>query len=457
MTRSLTRASRWSIGAIALLTAVSLTPWGMTRIAALAAEIRTYGVDGRSGRDGRSGEAGTPGQSRSVLVDGQPQQVFAPGGNGQDGQEGEQGERAQCYSQPQNVRFDLQAPSGGDGGDGGNGGDGGDGGDVTLYYTDLGALRSVLVDARGGQPGRRGRGGRGGDGCRCDRRDWVVQVCQNGTCRDERYVCRDGSSGYSGADGRDGKQGNPGQLWLVNQTTPLPPETPTQTLPLESLLRQPVALSKNIWEARPGAGSLVASGSIVADTYQQYVGRTEAQAQVVWQAARPQTDFARLSSTLSLTETGTVELQFPEGYWVAGQSDRAGDLTTFTVTGVVRAEDATRLAWGSRSGYGKNLTAAVIDTARESAYLTTQFFVTYRTAERAAAGDRRPRFNTQFEGEVPANLVTRDGDRFVLALGKLPISDRDLQQGTPTQIELRVVRSLGSNSAEQTLRWEGEL
>jgi hypothetical protein len=244
---------------------------------------------------------------------------------------------------------------------------------------------------------------------------------------------------------------------LVNQPTPLLPDAPTQSLPLETLLNQTVSLSKNRWQARLGAGALLASGSVVSDTYNEYVGRLEAQVQVVWQAMRSPTNFLSVSPTLTLEDSGNVQLQFPDRLWVAGQSTRDGDLTLFTVTALVRAEDATRLTWGTRTGYGRDFTAAVIDTAQESAFLNTQFFLTYRTAENTAGDDRRTRYTTQFDRQVPADLVAQDANRFVLALGKLPISERAFQRGTRAQVELRIVRSLGNHSAEQTLKWEGQL
>jgi len=444
--------------AIALL-ALTMPPAQplLSPLIALANDVRTYGTDGDDGRDGRSGRDGSPGRSQIVRADGTPQQLSTAGRDGENGEMGEDGDRAYCRAQPRNVRYDLQAADGGDGGDGGRGGNGGNGGNVTIYYTDPAQLQLISVDARGGQPGRGGRGGWGGDGCRCRDRSWRVEVCHDGTCQTERYVCRDGDDGDYGRDGRDGTAGQRGTLWLLNQTEPLLPDAPSRTQALDTFLRQPVALSKNLWEARTGAGALLATGSTVADTYQHYIGRVEAQAQVVWAAPRSQTQFLALSPTATLDDTGTVQFRFPESMWVTGQRDRGDRVTTFTVTGVVRAEDATRLAWGNPSGSGVNFSVAVLDLAAESDYLNTQFEIVYRTADGDPRDSRRLRYITRYEGVVPAELVQRENNRFVLALGRLPISGRYFQSGTYAQVELRIQRSLGSNVATQTLDWQGQL
>jgi hypothetical protein len=196
---------------------------------------------------------------------------------------------------------------------------------------------------------------------------------------------------------------------------------------------------------------------VVADTYQAFVGRIEAQAQLIWEAPRSPNEVFGLGPTMTLQPSGDVQIQFPDLLWVDGRSDRTDTLTTFTVTAAVRAADATRLAWGTSSGTGAQFTAAVIDLAAESDYLNTQFELVYRTSDDDPRDTRRLRYQTRFEGTIPAELVTREQNRFSLALGRLPISNRYFQAGTPVEIELRIRRSLGSNSATQTLEWRGSL
>lgn len=422
---------------------------------AVANRIETYGQDGRDGQHGRNGQDGRDGRVQSVRVGGPPQQINAMGEPGFDGEDGRPGERPSCPRQPRSVRYDLKAPGGGDGGNGGNGGRGGRGGDVTLYYNDSTQLRQIRVNAEGGRAGRGGRGGRGGDGCRCDNRSWTIRTCPE--CAEERYVCRDGEVGRYGRDGQNGRPGEFGSLWLINQLDPLAVDQPSVTLPLDLLMRQPVNLSKNIWETRRGANSLLAPGSQVNDTYFQYRGRLEAQAQVAWEAPRSQTAFMALSPTIALTDSGNLQLDFPSGYWVAGRTEQAGTLTTYTIEAIVREEDAKRLSWGTQSGRGADFQVAVIDLGGESDYVNTQFELTYRTTDDDPRSNRRARYREQFSGPLPSDLVVREQNRFVLQLGRLPISPRYFQPGTNARIELRIKRSLGTNSAEQTLEWQGRL
>ena len=424
---------------------------------ALAAQVRTYGIDGRDGVNGRDGRDGRDGERQSIFIDGAPRQVNTIGALGRDGEEGGDADRPTCSAQPHDVRYDLQAPDGGDGGNGGDGGRGGQGGAVTLYYTDPTQLRQVFVNAAGGDAGRGGRGGRGSGGCRCDDRSWRVEVCQDGNCHEERYDCRDGDSGRYGRDGRDGATGSPGQVWLIDQAELLPPEQPTLTEPLSTWLSQPVTLSKHRWEARQGIGALLASGSVVANTYNQYLGQIEAQVQLRWQAPRAPTQFLGLSPTATLADSGDVQIQFPNRYWIEGRLERNSSTTTYTIDQIVRADRVTDLAWGNPSGSGRDWTLTVIDLGRESAAVTTRFELVYRTTDDDPRNSRRARYQERFAGVLPSQVVTRDQNRFVLALGQLDIRDRDLRQGTFAQVELRIERSLGEHSAEQRLTWTGQL
>ena len=222
-------------------------------------------------------------------------------------------------------------------------------------------------------------------------------------------------------------------------------------------MRQPVQLSKNVWQSRSGAVILLAAGSFVADIYQEYVGRAEGRAQIVWETPQSQAAFLGISATANIQESGNIQFQFPETTWVAGRRDQTEGLTTYTITRVVRAEEATRLAQGNVSGRGVDFTMAVVDLAATSDYLTTKFELDYKTAEGDPRDDRRVRYSTRYEGDIPEELVSRDNNRFVLAVGQLPLASRHLRRGTYVQAELRITRSLGENSATQTLDWEGRL
>ncbi len=451
-----------AIVAVALGT-VPIPPLEGCSLLAWAAEMQTYGIEGMDGRDGRSGQDGEAGRSQSTNATGASAMVNLAGTDGENGERGEDGRQPRCGGQPREVPYNLQAPSGGDGGDGGYGGRGGDGGNLLVYYSDRTALQQLLVNAPGGRGGRGGQAGLGAPGCRCERRNWTVETC-SGTpgqrdyvCRQDRYSCRDGRSGANGSTGRDGTTGQDGQLRLVNQLDPLGTETPTQTLSLREFARGPVALSRNLWETRTGANALLATGSTVNNTYQEYVGRVEGEVALDWQADKPADLFADMPLTAEIDETGQLTARFTDQLWVDYTTLGNGNPLTLTINNVVRASDATRLAWAGTEGSGLALQAVVVDLAGETAHLDTQFRLTLETASGDPRRDRRLRYVTRYAEVISPELVSVDNNRFILAIGQLPISQSHLSPGTYARINLTAIRSLGQNSAEQTLPWQGQL
>ncbi|MBT9317165.1 hypothetical protein [Leptothoe spongobia] len=447
---------RLSLSALTVST-LTLTSW--VSIAAIdicgstALASRQFGQDGRDGRDGRTGRDGRDGTSQTIWVTGDPVHLDLSGTDGEDGGYGEDGEWVRCRRQPRDERQDLQAADGGDGGDGGNGGRGGHGGNLTVHYTNPSELRQVLVTADGGRGGRGGRGGDGTDGCDCADERWTVEVCKDGTCQLKEYECDDGDDGADGRNGRDGDVGSLGQLVLINQVDPLPQESPRQSHSVASLANLTVNLSRNLWDTRSGAKTLLAPGSTIANTYQVYTGHIERQFALDWQAPQPSQSFTE-AVDLELQPDGQVSIDFPESYWLLGETLEQETLTTYRVDGIVPVEEVTQLAVGRVDGRSRTFEFNVVDLAQRSDVLETRFEVRYSTS-----GDdgRRRRYDLEFEGPVPENLVQQDHNRFTLALGRLPIRSQLLSGGTRAQVELTIIRSFGSNVAEQTLTWEGEI
>lgn len=430
---------------------------------AWATEVRTFGRDGESGRDGRPGQDGQPGIAANMIADGNPASFILSGTAGSEGEDGEAGYRPRCESQPRDVAYDLQAAHGGDGGSGGRGGNGGNGGDLTIYYRDVAQLQRLSVTSIGGQGGRGGRGGQGTLGCRCRVYRWEQQTC-TGTpgqsdyrCETRRYECEDGDDGDSGLNGPDGRTGEDGQLWLVNQLEPLQPENPSQSARLTAFATQPLALSRNLWETRTGANFLLAMGSRVRDSYQIYTGRVEGTVQLNWQAQRPINLFATESVTTEIQPDGTLAATFSENLWADYSTQIDGNAMILTINRAALRRDVTRLAWGGTQGNGPNLKAVVLDLGGESAFVDTQFHITLKTTTDNLGDSRRPRYTTAYEGALPAEVVTLANNRFELALGQLSIEARALRPGTYAQLEITALRSLGGQSAEQTLTWQGQL
>lgn len=451
---------------ISLLTAASLLPpvhHALCPVAAWATRIVHYGTDGSNGRDGRSGDDGHAGRNQTVTASGAAIALNLSGGEGGRGEDGEDGRRPSCSGQPRNVEYDLQAPDGGDGGDGGRGGQGGRGGNLTAYYQELGDLRQILVNSDGGRPGRGGRGGDGVAGCNCRDRRWEIETCtgtpgqSDYSCSTETYICEDGDYGRDGRDGRDGEVGTLGQLFIINQLEPLLADQPVQHVSLAALSNDSVELSKNLWETRSGALSLLAPGSTIRNDYQEYVGRAEGEFRLNWEAPRPASEFASDLATLSIQANNQIGLSLSDDIWLEQTIAYDDDITTATISGIMRASEVTQLAVGDISGRSNNFALAIVDRAGQAEYLDTEFRLVFRTSNDDPRDRVRPRYTTRYDNVMPAELVNRSFNRYELAVGRLPISGQHLTPGTLAQFELHVTRTFAGRSATQTITWQGQI
>lgn len=420
-----------------------------------ASHTRSTGSDGRDGRDGQPGRAGRAGRDQVIRASDVPASVDLRGGDGGDGADGERASRPRCDRYHNKPEHDLEAADGGDGGNGGAGGAGGAGGNLTVYYESLTQLRSIYVNAAGGEGGRGGRGAAGTRGCYCDEHHWSVVTCTDGNCTTENYSCTDGEDGDYGYNGAEGEAGALGRVRVIKQSEPLAADNPEFNQAIASFAGTPVALSRNLWEAQTGAATgIFAIGSIVDDTYERYSGRVEQQFQLVWAAARSQQSLPP-SSTLAvrINPQGTLEINPTEDLWIDAATTTEGALTTYRVNGAVLASEATQLSLGRHSGQGDQLNLNILDLAGTSGLIETRFFIRYKTNE----DDRRPRYVTRYEAELPSNLIEQNFNRFSLAVGQLPISAQYLARGTEARVELVISRSYAGNTAEQTLDWTGRL
>ncbi|MBE9004321.1 collagen-like protein [Fortiea sp. LEGE XX443] len=419
-----------------------------------------YGRDGSVGTSGRSPRNGRDGQNQTIVVDGSSVNLDLSAQNGEDGEDGGHGYRPDCGYQEKYVNRDIHAPNGGAGGNGSKGGDGGNGGSLTAYYTNLADLRKVLVRAIPGEGGRGGRGGNGAAGCSCSTRSWEVETCEGtpGTssykCRKKTYTCYDGKHGSNGSNGKNGSTGRLGVLSIVQSKEPLATEIPSANIPITELPGKQFALSKNKWNFRTGATSLLAPGSIIADEYREFEQRLEETVQIVWQEKRPTASFGNQFITVSLNDNKQVEVTFPEDFWVDGSSKSENNLTTYTVNHAIPKQDVTRLVVSEFADSGKNLNLKIVDLAAKSDVLQTQFRIKFRARDNFS---NFYDYETFYEGNVPPEFVTRDYNRFTLALGKLKIPKDALRSGINVDIEVTATRSLGERSAKQTINWRSAI
>ncbi len=428
---------------------------------------RDFGRDGQDGNSGRAGKSGRNGDSQTISADGESVNLELSGEDGQDADDGDDGDDAFCGRQPQDVERNLRAANGGDGGRGGNGGKGGDGGSLTVYYSNPADLRKILVRANGGEGGRAGRGGNAGYGCECRRERWEVKTC-TGTpgspdykCKNLTFNCTDGRDGSRGSNGSDGSKGRLGSLTLINRKEPLAEDAPTLKVAMSELKDQVFQLSKNKWDIRTGATSLLAPGSVMNNEYREFDRRLESSFQVVWNEPQPISSFSDEKVSINLEDNQQIKVDFPKDVWVKGEELKENNLTKFVVSNAIRKSDATKLQLAEFAGSGSNLQLSLVDLGGKSDLVSTQFYIKYLSTPPDARFNRFnvsiSDFRTRYEGKVPAELVSRQKNRFTINIGKLPISAEYLQTGIPVDIEIVANRSLGDRSANQKINYQGEI
>lgn len=431
--------------------------------AVFSREVRNFGSNGRDGLDGSSGEDGRQGESRTIFVDGSELYLNLSGEDGEDGEDGDDADDARSCRQPSRDDRDQKGADGGDGGDGGRGGNGGDGGSLTVYYSHIEDLKKIYVLAEGGSGGSGGRWGRGGDGCECHDRRWSEQVC-TGTpgspdyrCETIYFTCRDGHDGSRGSSGSSGNDGKLGQLTLIQRTELLPPEEPAIARPFSELPNQIFRLSKHLWETRTGATNLLGSHSIIDDEYRQFIDRIERSVQLVWNAQRSPADFGNLRASFRLKDDQTVEIWVPDELWLQTTEVEENNLTQLVISQALLESEVTQLRLVDVAENGENLHLSLIDLGRQSEVVNTEFEIIYQTSPSAPRGRFDDDYQTRYEGKISPNLISLNSQRFTLNIGKLPIDNQYFRRGLNIKIELRIIRSLGDRSTEQTIEWRGAI
>ena len=424
----------------------------------LAAEVRELGQNGQPGKPGIDGQKGNNSDNLTVFADGTPMTLDLSGENGLPGGDGSVGNPAICGDRPADANYNIRQANGGNGGDGGDGGNGGNGGSLTVYATDKSHLAQIYVIATGGEGGKPGKGGEGGEGCQCSSYYWNQQSCtgkpgrDNYNCTTEEFQCQDGYDGRSGRSGRKGKQGRLGTLTLINLDKSLTPDRPIATMAIAQLKDRGFTLSKNEWETKTGAVSLLAPGSAIADRYQELVNRLESTVLLVWDAPQSFNNFAQEQITLKLTQDEEVDFSVPDNLWLETTTLKRDDVTELFVFNALKEKEATQLKSQGLSGNGSSLTLTLKDMAGKSDLVLTDFSLRYRTSRSAEAEFRRVfDYKTKYEGKVPPEAIEYQNNQFTINVGQLPIPPEALKRGTAVEIKVTAIRSFAGNSKKQDI------
>src|SRR6185295_7466867 len=104
------------------------------------------------------------------------------------------------------------------------------------------------------------------------------------------HYCTDGRDGRDGSIPQ-GSYGRTGSVTLIPTDKPTTPEFPTATFAVGQMPFS-TTLTQDNWATGTGAQSLFAPGSVIADSYRFYAGRTIAPIKVIWKAKRGTSDLA---------------------------------------------------------------------------------------------------------------------------------------------------------------------
>jgi len=425
---------------------------------AQASQARSVGKNAQTGKAGQDGQHGSDTDDLTIFNDGSAMTLNLAGKDGEAGQPGANALAPECSPADANRRENVRMADGGTGGDGGNGGNGGNGGSITIYSRNLTNLNQIFVSAGGGNGGQPGIGGVGSAGCTCPQPYWTVESCSgrpgdsNYRCSTQEFRCYNGRDGINGRSGVAGQAGLPGRLTVLNLDRPLEPDRPVAAVPLDTLKNQGFTLSKNRWETRSGAAQLLAPGSVVADEYLVLLDRVEQSFLLLWNAPQPFERFANTNANLSLNESQEgIDIDLPTDLWLEGTTQQRNNVTEFVVYNALWERDAKRLGRLTLSGNGRNLKLFVTDEANQSNLMATKFRLKYRVTSEDPRFRPPSTYSTKFDGPVPDNLVTANGNQFMINLGELSIPEKDLQAGTGIEIELYADRTFSGYNAEQRL------
>lgn len=262
-------------------------------------------------------------------------------------------------------------------------------------------------------------------------------------------------------NGRNGKRGKVGKLSIVNRGDALPKVTPEQKVRIRELTDSTVTVSQNIWKFRQGGSQLLASGSIIDDLYQEFDRQIERSVQLVLQSPLDLDSLSKEKATVSLSNTGKVNISFPEDILVKGDLVEDGNISKFVVEQAISKKEATKLQISQVNLSKSEKRILLVDVAGKSDIVSTNFKITYKSKDPAVRFSRFNRdrydFKTVYQGDILSETVTSDRRNFTIDISQIPIPSEYLQTKVPIKIELVAVRSLGDKSVEQKMSWQGEI
>jgi hypothetical protein len=177
----------------------------------------------------------------------------------------------------------------------------------------------------------------------------------------------------------------------------------------------------------------------LSDTWQHFQGDRVLQVGLRWNSDRPIEDFSQESIELRLDQGRVSWALDPQLFWTSGSVEAPSAATrTVRIDSIYRDSETAQFKIGRVTGIGRALTVEVIDEAQLTGPIQVQFKLKYMSK------GRRNWWTINWNQDVPASLVTRNGNRYTIAAGQIPIDDQLKKEGWIVAFEIQATHQLGS-------------
>ncbi len=246
---------------------------------------------------------------------------------------------------------------------------------------------------------------------------------------------------------------------MINSNQPLLEDQTSASVSFKQLKENGYTLSKNAWEIKNGARSILAANSTVQDQYRYLVSRSEHSFLIVWNTTRPFERFADQIVTLKLKDGPKPEIDYkiPDEVWIDAKEENRGNRTDLIVYNALLKKEAVQLEIVKLVGKESDLKLVVVDNANVSDLVNTEWQVVIKTSRSDPRFRATEDYVTRYQGSVPIKLIENKGNLFTLNLGQLQLNTKELRNGVGILIKLKVKRLMGNYSAEQSLKYENLL
>ncbi len=226
---------------------------------------------------------------------------------------------------------------------------------------------------------------------------------------------------------------------MIEKSEPLSPENKFVQTTLGGLNQSPVTLVEHLWTFNQGAANYLAPGSVIADTFRRYTSTFTAQVGLSWQASQSLENFKASGVSVS-TDQSQVRVDVASSAWLNSEVSVQENSRTLLVHDAYLESEVAQFEVGKLTGVGKDLKLEIIEKNHLPLPLQAKFKLKYMSKGHFSY------WNINWNEEVPAEWIMRDGGSYWIDLGKLPIDDSLRKKGWIIGVELQATHFLGEHS-----------